>query len=214
MIRGKLLARDWPCFVFPWFQFSWFFFELIVKSMAQHLLDSDKVKVRWRTLLIVIILLQWQFPFHLYNLTATSCFPAASEASAVPLILPEPRGDAGGDGVRTHLLEKQRPGGGDALRQLSRGGFRQGGEQDVTEMYCLTIVRRTDVSRISFIHVQPWALLTNIHLRVSFSILISRNHCKSYIEQIQPKWALECKHKLDDIQIYMCLWTNHKIFSS
>lgn len=33
------------------FQFSWFFFELIVKSMAQHLVDSDKVKVRWHILL-------------------------------------------------------------------------------------------------------------------------------------------------------------------
>jgi len=29
-----------------------------------------------------------------------------------------------------------------------------------------TIVKHTEVSRISFIHVQPWALLTNIHLRV------------------------------------------------
>uniref|UniRef100_A0A8C5H8K9 Dedicator of cytokinesis 10 n=1 Tax=Gouania willdenowi TaxID=441366 RepID=A0A8C5H8K9_GOUWI len=28
-----------------WFQFSWFFFELIVKSMAQCLVDSDKVKL-------------------------------------------------------------------------------------------------------------------------------------------------------------------------
>lgn len=28
------------------FQFSWFFFELIIKSMAQHLVDFDKVKVR------------------------------------------------------------------------------------------------------------------------------------------------------------------------
>lgn len=29
-----------------WVQFSWFFFELIVKSMAHHLVESDKVKVK------------------------------------------------------------------------------------------------------------------------------------------------------------------------
>lgn len=36
--------------------------------------------------------------------------PAAAEAAALPLVLPEPRGDPGGDGVRTHLLETQGPG--------------------------------------------------------------------------------------------------------
>lgn len=30
-----------------WLQFSWFFFELIVKSMAQHLVDYDKLKVKY-----------------------------------------------------------------------------------------------------------------------------------------------------------------------
>lgn len=52
--------------------------------------------------------------------------PAASEAPAVPLILPESCRDPGGDGVRTHLLEKQGPGRRDAQCQLSCGGFRQG----------------------------------------------------------------------------------------
>lgn len=33
-----------------WFQYCWFFFELIIKSMAQHLVESDKVKVRWHAL--------------------------------------------------------------------------------------------------------------------------------------------------------------------
>lgn len=49
--NSQILEQDWPCFDLSWFQFSWFFFELIVKSMAQHLVDSDKVKVSWHTLL-------------------------------------------------------------------------------------------------------------------------------------------------------------------
>lgn len=44
------MDQKWPCFDPSWFQFSWFFFELIVKSMAQHLFDSDKLKVKWHTI--------------------------------------------------------------------------------------------------------------------------------------------------------------------
>lgn len=29
-------------------QFSWFFLEIMAKSMAQHLVDSEKVKVNWK----------------------------------------------------------------------------------------------------------------------------------------------------------------------
>lgn len=46
-------------------------------------------------------------------------FTAASQAPAFPLILPEPCGDSGGNGVRTHLLEKQRPGRRDTQCQFS-----------------------------------------------------------------------------------------------
>lgn len=54
------------------------------------------------------------------------CVPAAAEAPAVPLVLPESRGDSGGDGVRAHLLEEQGDARGDAQRQPSGGSVRQG----------------------------------------------------------------------------------------
>lgn len=64
------------------------------------------------------------------SFTKTSVIPrslaAASQTAAFPVILPEPRGDAGGNRVGTHLLEEQRPGRGDAQRQLGRGSVCEG----------------------------------------------------------------------------------------
>lgn len=39
-----------------WLQFSWFFFELIVKSMAQHLVDYDKLKVKYQNPLLPLLI--------------------------------------------------------------------------------------------------------------------------------------------------------------
>lgn len=131
------LEQVWPCFDLSCFQFSWFFFELIVKSMAQHLVDSDKVKVRLLALLWTNCC-SWFLVFVIRPETRCMiklcwlCVPAAAEAPAFPFILPEPRGDPGGDGVRAHLLEKQRHARRDAQRQFSCSSFCQGGRQTVS----------------------------------------------------------------------------------
>lgn len=88
---------------FLWFQFSWFFFDLIVKSMAHHLVDSDKLKVNYPQHKKAIKnrhILKYQI-----NLMITYCCVTASKAPTFPLVIPEPCGDTGGDGVWTHFLE-------------------------------------------------------------------------------------------------------------
>lgn len=59
--------------------------------------------------------------------------PAAAEASALPLVLPEPGGDPGGDGVRAHLLEEQGPDRRDPQRQPGRSSFREGANAQFTD---------------------------------------------------------------------------------
>lgn len=90
---------------------------------------STLTRWRWGVVFFSPPILKCLF-FFVWPTQSVLCFvPPDAEAPALPLILPEPRGDPGGDGVRTHLLEEQGPAGRDAQCQLSCSSFRQGGSR-------------------------------------------------------------------------------------